>query len=357
MSDENGEKTELPTDRRRTETREQGNVARSVDLNSAALLMAAACAMQFCGVPFISAIAQFLDGSLRGPAWVRLDQGLLLTHFRNSAEQLLPSLLSLMLVMAAASLASNFMQVGFLLSTESLQPKLSRLNPLEGVKRIFSMRGLVKLAGSLSKLLVLSTVSLWFIWTSLDQYLSLSDFDVPLSAAVTARSIVSLAFWMASTLLVLALLDYGFQFWQFEQDLKMTKQEVREEMRQMEGDPQIRMRRREAHRKLTDSRQEQAAKQADAIITNPTEIAIAIKYNDQTMAAPIVIAKGMGLLAARIRRVAAEHSIPIIENKPLARNLYQNVKVGEAVPVELYEAIAEILAYIYRLKGKAPKPA
>jgi flagellar biosynthetic protein FlhB len=357
MSDENGEKTESPTDRRRTETREQGNVARSVDLNAAILLLAAACAMQFCGAPFVAALGQFLEGSLRGPGWIRLDQGLLLTYFRNAAEHLFPTLLPLMLVMAVASLACNFAQVGFLLTPDAIQPKWSRLNPIQGFQRIASIRGVVKLGGSLGKLIILSTLALWFIWTSLDQYVSLSDFDVGLSAVATAKSIIHIAFLLSSTLLGLALLDYGFQYWQFEQDLKMTKQEVREEMRQMEGDPHIRMRRREAHRKLTDSRQEQMAKEADAIITNPTEIAIAIKYNDQTMAAPIVIAKGMGLLAARIRRVAAEHSIPIIENKPLARNLYQNVKVGEAIPVELYEAIAEILAYIYRLKGKKPKPA
>ena len=162
-----------------------------------------------------------------------------------------------------------------------------------------------------------------------------------------------MSFRVALALMVLALLDYGYMWWKFQQDIMMTKEEVREEMKTMEGDPHIRQRRREAHRKLADARQVSQAKTADVVITNPTELAVAIKYDSAKMGAPVIVAKGGDLLAERIRRIAIENGIPIIEKKPLARALYFDVKVGQAVPAEFYEAIAEILAYVYRLSGKA----
>ena len=161
--------------------------------------------------------------------------------------------------------------------------------------------------------------------------------------------LAALAFQMALGLVTLAGLDYGFQLWKFEHDIKMTKQEIRDEMRHMEGDPHIRQRRREAHRKLINARKVQQTKNADVVITNPTELAIAIKYDPNKMDAPVVLAKGKDLLAAQIRRVAAEHGIPIVEKKPLAQALYRMVKVGQAIPGDLYEGVAEILAYVYRL--------
>jgi flagellar biosynthetic protein FlhB len=152
----------------------------------------------------------------------------------------------------------------------------------------------------------------------------------------------------------LALLDYGFQFWKYEQDLRMTKQEVREELKEMEGDPQIRMRRRDAHRKLAEARQLKDVPKADVIVTNPTEIAVAIQYDPAKMPAPVVVAKGMGEIAAQIRRIAAEHRIPILERKPLARALYRQVKVGGVIPADMYDVFVEILAYVYRVTGRKP---
>jgi len=355
MADEHGDKTELPTDRRRQEVREKGNVAKSVDLNAAALMIAAAMAMAFLGHSLVYTLADFLSASLRGPAWDRLDQGLLMKHLAGNGTLVLKALVPFLLMMAVAAIVANLAQVGFLISTEVLQPKFSRLNPLEGVKRIFSIQGLVKLAISVAKLVLFTSLAAWFIWTSLGQFLSFTGGDLAGSAAATGRALIGLAFLLSLSLLALALLDYGYQRWKFEQDLMMTKQEVREEMRQMEGDPMIRARRREAHRKLALSRQMQQVKEADVVVTNPTHIAVAIKYDAEKMAAPIVVAKGQGYLAERIRTLAAEHGVPIVEKKPLARALYQTVKVGHPVPTDLYEVVAEILAYVYRLKGKAPK--
>lgn len=357
MADENGEKTEQPTDRRRQQVREEGNVVRSMDLNAAALLLAAAVAMQFFGASVTTSLGEYLSASLHERAWLRLDTGLILGQLWKVAQLLFSAVLPLMLVLAAFSLASNLFQVGFLVSPELLEAKLSRINPWEGLKRIFSTQGLVKLSISLGKLLLLATLVVSFIWGNLGQFLSLAGVPLESSAVSVGYAIINLAFQLSLALVVLAICDYGYQYWRFEQDLRMTKQEVRDEMRQMEGDPLIRQRRRDAHRRLATSQQVQKVREADVVVTNPTEIAVAIKYDSDTMAAPIVVAKGMGELAARIRQLAAEHAVPIIEKKPLARSLYKLVKVGHPVPVELYEAVAEIIAYVYRIKAKGKKAA
>jgi len=189
------------------------------------------------------------------------------------------------------------------------------------------------------------------------EFLHAIDLDILGFCRQLGNWLVALAFQLSLGLFVLAAFDYGFQLWKFEQDIKMTKQEVRDEMRHMEGDPHIRQKRREAHRKLANARQVQQAKNADVVITNPTEIAVAIKYDATKMEAPIVLAKGKDLLAARIRKVAAENGIPIVEKKPLAQALYRLVKVGQPIPVELYAGVAEILAYVYRLSKGARKSA
>lgn len=357
MADEYGDKTEQASDRRRLEVRERGNVARSVDLNIAASILAAAAALHFLGAGAVTALTDILRMFLAGPAWDHIEPKMLMAQFWQIGELLVRGVLPLLAIMLLTSIAINFLQVGFLVSTEALQPNFSRINPLEGFKRILSMQGAVKLVGSLLKLLVLTSVAAGFIAAQLPQFLHGTELETVQLCRQIGAGLVTLAFQLAIALAILALLDYGFQIWKFEQDIKMTKQEVREEMRHMEGDPHIRQRRKEAHRKLVDARQIQAVKKADVVVTNPTEIAVALKYEADKMAAPIVVAKGTGPLAERIRRTATENGIPIIEKKPLARALYRDVKVGQPVPVELYEAVAEILAYVYRLSGKYRKRA
>lgn len=355
MAEDSGDKTELPSEHRRQEVREKGNVARSADLNSASLVLAAASALHFYGAEITLTLIDVLRQSLSAPAWETLDIPVIMAWFWQMAALMLRGVVPLMAILMLASIAINVAQVGFLISNEALELKFSRLNPLEGIKRIFSMQGVVKLVASLLKLIVLTSIAAGFISSQLPMLLHGMDLESASFCRQLGQSLVSLAFQLAIGLAVLALLDYGFQLWKFEQDLKMTKQEVRDEMRHMEGDPQIRQRRKEAHRKLVAARQIQQVKEADVIITNPTEIAVAIKYDAQKMAAPIVLAKGMGVLAERIRRMAIENGVPIIEKKPLARALYRDVKVGQAVPVEFYGAVAEILAYVFRLSGKYPK--
>jgi flagellar biosynthetic protein FlhB len=353
-NDEYGDKTEDPTERRRIEAREKGNIARSTDLTAAGLMMAAATAMLLFGVSFSRAMASLMRVSLTEPAWTRIDQTLMVQRYQDISAVLSNAVLPLMLAMMGGALLINFLQVGFLLAPEALQPKFSRLSPLAGAQRILSLSSLVKLAVSVGKLLLLTSIATWSVATFIPQFMSLMELEPPIILMAIQQSGATLAFQLAGALLILAVLDYGYQRYRFEQDLKMTKQEVREEMKNMEGDPQIRQRRRDAHRKLASARELGRVRDADVIITNPTHIAVAIKYDAEKMAAPIVVAKGMGEVAERIRRIATENSIPIIERKPLARELYRRVKVGHPIPVEMYEVFVEIMAYVYRLTGRTP---
>lgn len=369
MPDDFQDRTEQPTDRRRAEARQQGNVARSGDLNSAGLMLAAATALALFGTPMTRSLGEMTHMFLSRPFTVSPSSEGIAALAWEIGSFLAGAVLPLMLLMASAALLVNLVQVGFVFAPEVLQPKLTRINPLSGLQRIFSLPALVRLGASLAKLLIVAVVAAWCTTLLLPDFLDLTQLQWPSSDGDAGmalrersapalilhsiqRSIVQLAFWMAAALVVLALLDFGFQKWRHEQQLRMTKQELRDEMKNMEGDPHIRQRRREAHRKLAQARELQRVPEADVVITNPTHIAVAVKYDPQSMAAPTVVAKGMGEIAERIRQIATEHGIPIIERKLLARALYEQVKVGRAIPLEMYEVFVEIMAYVYKLAGK-----
>jgi flagellar biosynthetic protein FlhB len=372
--DDVGDRTEEPTDRKRSEAREKGNVARSTDLNAAGLMLAAAAAIYFFGLSMTRSMAEFMHSNLSRPFLTSIDPPTAIQLSTNVADFLGATVLPLMLMMAGSALALNLLQVGFMLNTESLQPKMSRINPLEGVKRIVSIRALVKLGVSLGKLIVLISIAVWFISSAVPELLHTLDVEwMPTDATTAGNSfretrfaalflvslrdlLGSLAFQLAAALVILALIDFAFQKWKHEQDLKMTKQEIRDEMKNMEGDPLIRQRRGDAHRKIAQARELNEVRDADVVITNPTHIAVALIYDPDKTPAPKVVAKGKGEIAMRIRQIAAEHSVTIIERKPLARALYANVKVGHIIPVEMYEVFVEIMAYVYRLTGRVAPP-
>jgi flagellar biosynthetic protein FlhB len=354
---ENGDKTELPTDRRREEIRERGNVARSVDLNVAASVLAAASVLYFFGGELSLGMVDVLRKSLSAPAWLEIDLPRLSTELWSVAAVVARAAMPGFALVLVAAVAVNAGQVGLLVSTETLFPNFERINPLAGARRLLSLSSTVRLAGSTLKLVVSCAIVVGFVTGRLPEFLRAIDADTATFCRQLGSWLVALSFQLALGLVVLAGLDYGFQLWKFESEIKMTKQEIRDELRHMEGDPHIRQRRREAHRKLVNARQVQQTKSADVVITNPTEIAVAIKYDSAKMEAPVVLAKGKGPLAAQIRRVAAENGIPIVEKKPLAQALYRIVKVGQTIPAELYEGVAEILAYVYRLSKKQVKRA
>jgi len=354
-TDDYGEKTEQPTERRRTQAREQGNIARSTDVTAAGVLLAAAGALYFVGPTSGEVLLRLMRTTLTSEPRLTIDPPAVAALLWSVAASLATMLVPLMGLVFLGSLSINLFQTGFLWAPEALAPKFERLNPLQGFQRLFSLSSVVRLAGSLAKILAVTGVAYWYLAVHRNEYLALPQQDAAVILTTAGRSIVELSFFLALTLVALAVLDYGYQFWHYERELMMTKQELREELKEMDGNPQVRQRRREAHRKLAEARQLSEVKKADVVITNPTEIAVAVQYDPAEMPAPVVVAKGMGEIAAQIRRIAAEHRIPIIERKPLARTLYRQVKVGHPIPVEMYEVFVEILAYVYKVTGKKPK--
>lgn len=352
--DDGGERTEQPTERRRTQAREQGNIAKSADLTAALLMLTATGAMQFLGPGLLDAMSRMMHTTLSASPMLTFDLETWMKANWTLLGLVAVALLPFLLLMMIGSAVSNVVQVGFLWSPEALMPKWERMSPISGFNRIVSWHSAARLGGSLGKLIVLAVVAYGYISLHLPVFLQTTHWEVPAMLTQYGQSVVELAFYLSLSLVVLAVFDYGFQFWKHEQDLRMSKQEVREELKEMEGDPQIRMRRRDVHRKLVEARQMKDVPNADVVITNPTEIAVAIQYDPAKMPAPVVVAKGLGEIAAQIRRIAAEHGVPILERKPLARALYRQVKIGGVIPADLYDVFVEILAYVYRVTGRKP---
>lgn len=352
MPDADNEKSQEPTPHRRQKAREEGSVARSHDLVSAALLLAGAGALLALGGALMHFLARYARGQLGGDAWLRADLNLITSHTYTLAGGLARTLLPILGALLATAVAVNLFQVGFLFLPQKIALDLSRVDPLAGLRRTFSLANAVRLGFGLFKVAIIVIVSAIALRNELPAVLGLADRSVPEIAAYLGQVLVWTILKIGLALLVLAILDYGFQWWRHEQDLRMTPQEVREEMRNLEGDPHIRARRRAVQRQLVMNRLSEAVPKADVVVTNPTELAVAIQYDPKTMAAPVVIAKGAGVLAQRIRQLALKHGIPVIERRPLAQALYREVDIGRPIPQDKYAAVAELLAYVYRLKGK-----
>lgn len=352
MPEQNGEKSQDATPHRRQEARKQGQVARSQDLASAVLLICGLLVLMTLGGGIIDFIGRYSQNQLGGAAWLNADSDFACFVWNESVRTLGKCLLPVFGVMLLASIAVNLSQIGFVFVPDKLAPDIARLDPLKGFGRIFSLAGLMRLTFGLFKILVVMTVALASLYADRDAILGLTAMSLPQIAVFLFEVLLWTSLKIGVALLILAILDFAFQRWKHEQDLKMTSQEVREEMKNLEGDPQVRARRRQVQRQLAMHQLASAVPKADVVVTNPTELAIAIQYDPKTMAAPIVVAKGAGAIAQRIRRLALENGIPIVEKKPLAQALYRDVDVNRPIPHDKYAAVAEILAYVYQLKGK-----
>ncbi len=352
MPDADNDRSQEPTPHRRQKAREEGSVARSHDLVSAALLLAGAGALLGLGGGLVHFLAGYTQDQLGGNPWLRADLDLAASHTYGLARGLARTLLPILGALLATAVAMNLFQVGFLFLPQKIGLDLARVDPLAGLRRTFSLANVVRLGFGLFKVAVIGVVAAMALRNELPAVLGLAQRSVPEIAAYLGQVLVWTTLKIGLALVVLAILDYGFQWWRHEQDLRMTPQEVREEMRNLEGDPHIRARRRAVQRQLVMNRLSQAVPKADVVVTNPTELAVAIQYDPKTMAAPVVVAKGAGILAQRIRQLALKHGIPVIERKPLAQALYREVEVGRSIPQDKYAAVAELLAYVYRLKGK-----
>ena len=264
---------------------------------------------------------------------------------------MLSVLLPFLIPIAIAGFVANVFQVGFQLNSEAMAPKLSKLNPLSGMKRFVSIKSLVELGKSILKIIVIGSTVYILIKSDMEAFPALIRQEVGQILKFIAQTSLKVCFYVCLAMLVLAVIDYIYQRWQYEKDLKMTKQEVKDEQRQTYGDPKVKARIRGVQMEMARRRMMEAVPEADVVITNPTHLAIALKFDAQEMIAPRVLAKGAGFIAHRIREIAEENHIPILEEKPLAQGLYKMVEIGDYIPAELYRAVAEVLAYVYRLKG------
>ena len=356
MPEYSGDKSQEPTPHRRQKAREEGSVAKSQDLASAALLLAGMGALWMSGAALANFLAAYGRRQLGGPAWLEADAAFAAAQCSGAIGELARYLLPILGLILAAAVVVNIGQFGFFFLPSKVGMDLSRIDPLKGLRRMFSLDNVVRLVFALFKLVLIAGVAAACLCQDFPTILGLTGLRLPQIAA----TICQLMFWTAVkiglALLVLAVLDFGYQYWRHEQDLRMTPQEVREELRNLEGDPQIANRRRAVQRQLVMNRLSHAVPKADAVVTNPTELAVAIQYDPEKMAAPIVVAKGAGVLAQQIRRLALEHGIPIVERKPLAQALYREVEINHPIPHDKYAAVAEVLAYVYHLKGKKIAP-
>ncbi len=345
-----GEKTEKATPRKRQKAREKGQVFRSNDLNSA-LILIAVFAVIFFGFSYMLDSVQgftreYLNGRLIQDVNVVTAQAILFESVFLLSKVVIP----ILAVAALAGLAGNLMQVGFLFSTEPLTIKLERLNPVEGFKRIFSKRAMVEFVKSILKLGLTAGIVFHVISKNIGLFPLMMDMEIAQSIKNLLNLIFEMAMKIGVALLALGILDYLYQRWEHEKSLMMTKQEVKEEYKQTEGDPQIRARQRQKQREMAMRRMMAEVPKADVVITNPTHYAVALRYEADYMDAPMVVAKGLDFMAQRIKKVAQESGVTIVENQELARNLYYICDLGDVIPESLYQAVAQVLAFVYRQK-------
>jgi flagellar biosynthetic protein FlhB len=355
MAADAGDRTEAATPRRRQEAREHGQIPRSADLTSALLLFCGLLSMRWAGPYVWSTMFAFFERHLTledAASATRLDVTPLITAVGMA---ILAAAGPIMAGLFIAAVGSNLLQVGFLFTTDPLMPSLNRLNPLSGIGKIFSSRTLVQLAMNVLKLGVVVYFTMRAVADHVDDILLAMAVSGWEQVRLISSTLYDIGLRIAIILLVIALLDYVYQRWKHERDLRMTKEEVKEEMRRMEGDPVVKARRRKMQFVALMQQIRKAVPTADVVVTNPTELAIAIKYDVNEMQAPRVVAKGKDFIAAKIREIAVASGVPILERKPLAQALYKTVEVGHEVPEQFYKVIAEILAYVYELSGKAKR--
>jgi len=357
--DANGaEKSEQPTAKKLEDARKEGQVAKSQEVATAFSLLSLFVILRvvyaLMGSTFTNIFPRVYNDI---PNVARMYDGQLPIAYITSIVN--KAMLTLLLLCApffivgfAVAFISDYVQVGYKPTTKPLQPKLSKLNPVSGLKKIFSTRKLFELAKSIVKLLIMGIV-IYSFFSKRNDYLFLL-YDMPLSQAIglMGNLIIDLGFRVAIAYMIIALADFIYQKRKFTKDMMMTKQEVKDEFKNSEGSPEVKSAQKRRMMEASRRRMMQAVPQADVVITNPTHYAVAVKYDAEEAEAPIVVAKGADFVAQRIKELARESGVEIVENKPLARMLYANVEVGELVPPELYKAVAEVLAYVYHLKGK-----
>jgi flagellar biosynthetic protein FlhB len=351
MAEQTGqERTHPATPRKRQKAREDGQVAKSREVNSVMLLGGAIGFFVLFGGSWVQTWIQTMQQGLDVFSTFEMDLGWSELG-RHWMKRLLTLLSPILVLFPLLALAAGLPQVGFHITTKVLVPKPNRISPASGLKRLFSASGLVEALKSVGKVLLIGWIAFITLRSEIPGFPLLCT--LPLGGALSYAAFVAfklvIRVWVA--LFFLALLDYLFQRWNYERELRMTKQEIKEESKETEGDPQVKARVRSVQMSLSRQRMMHEVPTADVVITNPDHVAVALRYERDKEMAPLVVAKGAGRLCERIKEVAREHGVPVIEKPPLARLLYKQVELGREIPVEVYRIVAEILSYVYRLKG------
>lgn len=364
MSEESDlERTEPATPKRIQKARdEEGQVARSQELTTFTLLMAAAAGLLFMGAGLMDQLLKIMKAGMQLDRDLAFQPDLMLNRLYELAFEALLAMAPLLFLLIIVAFFAPMLLSGWLISSKALMPKFDRINPIKGIGRMFSMRSLIELAKAIVKTIVIGGVAILVIWQNKEAVMSL--LTIPIDSGISRMGeYLAMSFLLTSgAMLLIVAMDVPFQIWQHAKQLRMTKEEIRKEVKEDEGDPYVKARIRGLQREAARRRMMSEIPKADVIVTNPTHYAVALRYKGETMRAPIVVAKGVHLLAARIREVADEHRIPILEAPPLARALYYHAELESEIPEKLYTAVAEVLAYVFQLKrynefgGNAPIP-
>jgi flagellar biosynthetic protein FlhB len=348
--DEGQERTEQATPKRREEAREKGRVAKSREVASAAIIFASLIYFYFNVGGFLDKLMTVSASIFRsvGQTVISVDNiSFMMTGLMGRVFFILMPLFSVIFIV---SILANVVQVGFLVSPSVLQPEFSKIDPLKGFKRLFSLNSIVELVKNILKMVTIAVVAYVVVKNEVRNFLLLADQTAWDLLVYTGRVTFKILLSTGWVLLALAIFDYAYQHWEFEKGLRMTKQEIKDEMKNTEGNPLIKGRIKRLQREMARRRMMAAVPKADVVITNPTHLAIALKYDREKEVAPRVIAKGAGFIAEKIREVAGKNAVPLVENKPLAQVLYKMVDVNGLIPENLYRSVAEVLAYVYNLR-------
>jgi len=354
------EKSEEPTAKRLEDARKKGQIARSRDFNTMIIIALASLTLMMLGHALIADLSQLMKHFFQPERADMFDPLGTIRWFYGAMLDALKLLLPFLGIMFVGAIMAPVVIGGWAFSSEAIRPKLSKLNPLKGLKRVFSAKGLMELIKAMAKFILVAAVALIVIWSNTDDYLQLGHMPVE-TALVKSAELITWAFVLVTiALMIIAAIDVPFQIWDHKKQMKMTLQEVKDEMKDTEGKPEVKSKVRQLQRQMAEARMMDAVPDADVIVTNPTHFAVALKYDPQTMKAPLVLAKGADLVALNIRRIGAEHKILLMETPPLARALYHCTDIGQEIPHGLYVAVAQVLAYVFQLRevqkngGKKP---
>jgi flagellar biosynthetic protein FlhB len=351
MAEDTGlERTEPASQRRREQAREKGQVARSRELSTLALLLAAGAGLRFMGPGLAEQMSELMRRGMRLDRALAFDPDLMLLRLQHAATDALLAFSPLFLLLMLAGIASTLLLSGWLFSFNSLLPDFGRVDPLKGLARIVSVRGVIEMLKAIAKAALVGGVAAWVLWADSGAILAIAAEPLGQGMAHLVQLLGTGFLIMAGSMVLVVAIDVPFQIWDQEKKLRMTREEVRQENKETEGDPQLKAHIRSQQREIARRRMMAEIPKADVVVTNPTHYAVALRYQDGAMRAPRVVAKGAHLLAARIRALAEAHRVPVLEAPPLARALYRHADLGDEIPAALYSAVAEVLAYVYQLR-------